>query len=361
MTLSEGANVLIKRKLGACLAGAVLLAAFTLTGCGGSGDGAAQDNQPADSEEMIHIVFCHNQPVGSPEDIGAQAMVEKLYDKLGDRVSIELYPAQQMYDMDTQIEKLQLGEIQLTMQPTAAVASVVDDIKVMDLPYLMPADETQIFDVLDGALGQEALDRLEQGNLKGLGFWYSGYKLFTTSGKEIHSPADFQGMTMRVLNSPVLKAQYENWGAQPVPTTYTELYGALQNGTVEGQENPVQTIVLNNYQDVQSQMVQAWHSPMHYVLMTNPDWFHSLPANVQEAIAEAEAYGREKAREAYAEQEAGYIEILENAEGVHYYELTPEEIDVFKAGVQPVYQSQTAGSQWQIDYVKRLQEAFAEE
>ncbi len=343
-----------KNKCGVHLVGSLLITMLALAGCGGE----MADSQPTDSEEVINIVFCHNQPVGSPEDIGAQAMVEKLYDELGDRVSIELYPAQQMYDMDTQIEKVQLGEIQLTMQPTAAIAPVVDDIKVMDLPYLMTENEKELFDVLDGDLGREALDRLEQGGLKGLGFWYGGHKLFTTNGAEIHTPADFQGMTMRVLNSPVLKAQYENWGAQTVPTTYTELYSALEDGVAEGQENPVQTIVLNNYQDVQSQMVQGYHGAMHYVLMTNLDWFNSLPEKVQNAIAEAEVYGRERARKAYAEQEADYLETLKSAEGVHYYELTPEEIDVFKASVQPVYDSQTAGSQWQSDYVKRLQDAF---
>lgn len=349
---------MIKRKLGIHLVIAMAAMILLLAGCSGGNEVA--DNQPVNGEEVIHIVFCHNQPVGSPEDTGAQAMVDYLYKKLGDRVHIELYPAQQMYDMDTQIEKLQLGEIQLTMQPTSEVTSVVEDLKVLDLPYLMPRQEKRIFDVLDGELGQEALDRLEQGGLKGLGFWYGGYKLFTTNGAEIHSPADFQGLTMRVLNSPVLKAQYESWGAQAISTSYSELYSALEDGVADGQENPVQTIVLNNYQEVQSQMVQGYHGVMHYVLMTNKDWFDGLPADVQEAILEAEAHGREKARKAYAEQEGDYIEILQSAEGVHYYELTPEEIAVFQASVQPVYESQTAGSQWQRDYVTRLQEAFAE-
>ena len=347
-----------KHKWSTRFVGVLLAVSMLLNGCGGA---SADESQQADTEETISIVFCHNQPVGSPEDVGAQAMVEKLKDKLGDRVSVELYPAQQMYDMDTQLEKLQLGEIHLTMQPTATVSQVVDDIKVMDLPYLMPVnDAKKIHEVLDGELGREALSRLEAGGFKGLGFWYGGYKLFTTNGPEIHSPADFQGLSMRVLNSPVLKAQYENWGAQPVPTTYTELYGALEEGLAEGQENPVQTIVLNNYQDVQSQMVQSYHGVMHYVLMTNAEWFNSLPENVQEAIMEAEEYGREKARKAYAAQESDYIETLKSAEGVHYYELTEEEISVFQKSVQPVYNSQTAGSQWQMDYVKRLQEAFAE-
>ena len=331
-----------------------LLILLVLSGCG-------SDSQPTQTEEMISIVFCHNQPVGSPEDVGAQAMVEKLKKELGDRVIVELYPAQQMYDMNTQIEKVQLGEIHLTLQPTAAVSQIAEDVKVLDLPYLMPIDnEKLICEVLDGELGQELMNRIGGNGVHGLGLWYGGYKLFTTNGPEIHSPADFQGLSMRILDSPVLAAQYENWGAEAVPATYSELYSVLEDGVAHGQENPVQTIALNRYQDVQSQMVQSYHGVMHYVLLTNAEWFSGLPEHVQEAVIEAEEYGRKEARKAYAKQEADYIAALESAEGVHYYELTPEEISVFQASVQPVYDSQTAGSQWQIDYVKRLQEAFAE-
>lgn len=347
-----------KHKWSTRLVGALLAVSILMTGCGGT---SADESRQADTEEAISIVFCHNQPVGSPEDVGAQAMVEKLKKELGDRVIVELYPAQQMYDMDTQIEKVQLGEIHLTLQPTAAVSQIAEDVKVLDLPYLMPVDnEKLIYEVLDGELGQELMSRISGNGVNGLGLWYGGYKLFTTNGPEIHSPADFQGLSMRILDSPVLAAQYENWGAEAVPATYSELYSVLEDGVAHGQENPVQTIALNRYQDVQSQMVQSYHGVMHYVLLTNAEWFNGLPENVQEAVIEAEEYGRKEARKAYAKQEADYIAALESAEGVHYYELTPEEISVFQASVQPVYDSQTAGSQWQIDYVKRLQEAFAE-
>lgn len=347
-----------KHKWSTRLAGALLAVSILMTGCGGT---SADESRQADTEEAISIVFCHNQPVGSPEDVGAQAMVEKLKKELGDRVIVELYPAQQMYDMNTQIEKVQLGEIHLTLQPTAAVSQIAEDVKVLDLPYLMPIDnEKLICEVLDGELGQELMNRIGGNGVHGLGLWYGGYKLFTTNGPEIHSPADFQGLSMRILDSPVLAAQYENWGAEAVPATYSELYSVLEDGVAHGQENPVQTIALNRYQDVQSQMVQSYHGVMHYVLLTNAEWFSCLPEHVQEAVIEAEEYGRKEARKAYAKQEADYIAALESAEGVHYYELTPEEISVFQASVQPVYDSQTAGSQWQIDYVKRLQEAFAE-
>ncbi len=349
-----------KRRLAAIFASTLLVAAVALTGCGGGGSDSNNQEQQANSDgEVINIVFSHNQPVGTPEDIGAEAMKAKLEELLGDRVNVELYPAQQLGDLRAQAEATQMGDINITMQPVSTVTSFVDDIKVIDFPYLLPADREQIFEVLDGELGREALDRLEPYGFKGLGFWFEGYKLFTTNGKEIHSPADFQGMKIRVMESSLLIAQYENWGATATPIAYAELYSALEQDTVDGEENPIQTIVSNNYQEVQSQIIQSYHGTMTYILMANLDWFNSLPEDVQEAIIEAEAYGREETRKAYAEQEQQYLDVVKNAEGVNYYELTPEEIEAFKATVQPVYDSQTAGSEWQADYVQRLQDAFA--
>ena len=358
-TFEKEREILKKRKLAAIFASTLLVAAVALTGCGGDKD-SQQASQPSEDGEKITIVFSHNQPVDSPEGVGAQAMVDKLYELLGeDRISVELYPAQQRGNLREQAEATQMGDINITMQPVSTVTPFVDDIKVIDFPYLLPADREKIFEVLDGDLGREALDRLEQGQFKGLGFWFEGYKLFTTKDKEIHSPADFQGMKIRIMESPLLKAQYENWGAIATPIAYNELYSALEQGTVDGEENPIQTIVLNNYHEVQGEIIQSYHGTMTYILMANLDWFNSLPEDVQEAIVEAEAYGREESRKAYAEKEQEYLDVVKNAEGVHYYELTDEEIEAFKAAVQPVYDSQTAGSEWQADFVQRLQDAFA--
>ena len=346
-----------KRRLAALFASTLLIAAVALTGCGGND---TQQQASTENTDKINIVFSHNQPVGSPEDIGAEAMKAKLVELLGeDRVNVELYPNSQKGSLREQAEATQLGDINITMQPVSTITPFVDDIKVIDFPYILPADREQIFEVLDGELGNEALARLEQVGFKGLGFWFEGYKLFTTKDKEIHSPADFQGMKIRVMESPLLVAQYENWGATATAIPYNELYSSLDQGTVDGQENPIQSIVLNNLQEVQGEIIQSYHGTMTYILMTNLEWFNGLPEDVQNAIVEAEKYGREESRKAYAEKESEYIETVKNAEGVHYYELTPEEIEVFQESVQPVYESQTAGSEWQADYVKRLQDAFA--
>ena len=307
--------------------------------------------------EPLLIRFSHNQPIGSPEDVGAQALKAKLEELAGDKVKVEVYPASQLGSLREQVESTQMGVIQLTLQPASVITPFVDDIKIIDFPYLLPADRNKVFQVLDGELGQEGLSPLSNAGFKGLGYWFAGYKLFTTKKNEIHTPADFKGLRIRVMDSPLLISQYTAWGATAVPIAYSELYNSLQQNVVDGQENPIQTIVLNNYQEVQGQIVQSYHGTMTYILMANKPWFDGLDAEMQGFIVEAEKFGRVASRENYAIQEKNYIETVKNA-NVHYYSLTDAEIAQFRDASQPVYTEHTT-TDWQKQYLKKLQDAFA--
>ncbi|MDR2174633.1 MAG: TRAP transporter substrate-binding protein [Synergistaceae bacterium] len=309
--------------------------------------------------EPLLIRFSHNQPVGSPEDTGAQALKTKLEELAGDKVKVEVYPASQLGSLREQVESTQMGVIQLTLQPASVITPFVDDIKIIDFPYLLPADRDRVFRVLDGELGQEGLAPLSKAGLKGLGYWFAGYKLFTTKKNEIHVPADFKGLRIRVMDSPLLISQYTAWGATAVPIAYSELYNSLQQNVVDGQENPIQTIVLNNYQEVQGQIIQSYHGTMTYILMSNKQWFDGLDAEMRGFIAEAEKFGRAACRENYAIQEKKYIETVRNAPNVHYYSLTDDEIAQFREASRPVY-AEHAVTDWQKQYLEKLREAFAE-
>lgn len=361
----------MKRVLAILMAGAVTLGVFA--GCGNSsggtsnggegagsatGDGEAAGTTAGSEGEKIKIIFSHNQPVGSPEDVGAQALKEKLEELAGNRVEVEIYPASQLGSLREQTELTQMGEIHLTLQPTSTVSPFVDDIKLVDFPYLLPKDREKVFTVLDGELGSELLAPLEGNGFKGLGYWFAGYKLFTTKNKEIHLPGDFQGMRMRVMESDLLISQYGAWGATGVPIAYAEVYNSLQSGVVDGQENPIQSIMLNNYQEVQKYIIQSYHGTMTYILMSNKDWFDGLDAQLQGYLIEAEEYGRKACRESYAVQEQEYLDTLRASESNIYYELTDEEIAAFREASLPVYE-ENAKTDWQKEHLQKLQEAFA--
>ncbi|WP_283152604.1 TRAP transporter substrate-binding protein [Guptibacillus hwajinpoensis] len=310
-----------------------------LAACGSNESSSSVDANDANEEnyDPITITFSHNQPVDSPEHKGAEKFKELVEEKTDGQVTVELFPSLQLGGLREQVEGTQIGEIDITMQPTAVVSPFVDDIKAVDLPYLWPADREQMYEVLDSEVGSELLSTLDQGGFKGLGFWPGGYKLFTTNGIEIHKPSDFKGVAMRTMESPILLAQYQEWGGNPIPVPYSELYNALQQGVVDGQENPLQTIYLNNYHEVQDTIIESYHGGMTYALMANKSWFEGLPSSVQDIITESEEEARNTAREALADTEDEYREKIKEA-GVNFYELTPEEIEVFREASIPVHE-----------------------
>lgn len=340
----------------------MLVLTLVLTACGGdtkapSDDTSKESPEPStDSGEEIVIKFSHNQPIASPEHAGAEKFKEVAEAKGDGKIKVELYPAGQMGSLREQVEGVQIGTIDISMQPSAVITPFVDDIKVADLPYLWPSDREAIYEVLDGEMGRELLDRLEDSGFHGLGYWFGGYKLFTTKDKEIHAPSDFEGVKMRVMESPLLLSQYQAWGGTPVALPYAELYNGLQQGIVDGQENPLQTIYLNNYHEVQNQIIQSYHGGMMYVMISNKNWFDGLSEDIQNIIIEAEEEGRIEARKVLLETENEYIENIK-ASGVNYYELTPEEIEEFTKASRPVHEEHY-NKEWQKDYINRLYDAI---
>ncbi|MBG0763858.1 MAG: TRAP transporter substrate-binding protein [Tissierellales bacterium] len=347
-----------KRKLSLVL---VLLISLSMILAGCSSNQEAPENEVGENEsveEEILIKFSHNQPTSSPEHAGALKFKEVAEAESNGKVKVDIYPASQLGSLREQVEGVQMGTINISMQPSAVISPFVDDIKVCDLPYLWPNDREVIYEVLDGEMGTELLGRLEQGGFHGLGYWFGGYKLFTTKDTEIHQPSDFEGLKMRVMEAPILISQYEAWGGNPVPLPYAELYNGLQQGIVDGQENPLQTVYLNNFHEVQNQIIEGYHGTMMYVMIANQEWFDGLSEEIQTIVENAEQAGREEARKSLLETENEYRQNIIDS-GVNYYELTDTEIEKFVEASRPVHEEHYDG-EWQKDYINRLYEALEE-
>lgn len=315
----------------------------------------ADEATVADGEQII-IKFSHNQPTASPEHAGAEKFKEIAESKSNGRIKVELYPAGQMGSLREQVEATQIGTINISLQPSAVISPFAEDIKICDLPYLWPSDREATYEILDGEMGRELLTRLEPAGFHGLGYWFGGYKLITTKNTEIHKPEDFTGLKIRVMEAPILLSQFKAWNANPIPLPYSELYNGLQQGIVDGQENPLQSIYLNNFHEVQDVIVESYHGVMMYVTIANKAWFDGLPEDLKAIVVEAEAAGREEARKVLEATEDEYRTNIKES-GVNYYELTPEEIESFTQASRVVHEEH-ATSDWQKDYLERLYKAI---
>ena len=315
--------------------------------------------------EPLEIIISHNQNVNTPEDIAAHAMQSKLQELLGQQGTVKVYADYQMGSAREQIEAMQLGRIHITIQSASIAASFVDDMKVFLLPYLFSSNIDDVKTILDSSLEKEALERIDMventTGVSGLGLWFGGYKLFTFHGedyKNIHSPADFQGLQIAVPDNALLEAQYQHWGAETVIADSAALYSTLVQGIADGSEATLSQIAGNYLYETQQNIVQAYHSPEIYVVLANTAWFTALPLEIQTAVLEAERYGKEKLYDALTAQEPIYLETISQTKGLRYDVLDDKERAAFRASVQTLYVEQLAGSAWQIEYVERIKEYF---
>lgn len=311
----------------------VVLALSFLTACSGNKKVVAEG--PKDLPSMT-IKLSHNQPATSPEHIGSEAFKKKVEELSNGKIKVEIYPALQLGSMREQAEAVQMGSHQITIQPISVLTPFVEELQIVDFPFLWPSTE-KMYKVLDGEGGSKLLSKTEQKGFKGFGFWSSGFKQFTTRGKEIHKPSDFQGVKMRVMPSPLLIAQYKAWGANPVPIEYSELYNALQQKIVDGQENPIQTIAMNKYYEVQDTMIMSNHGYLAYVFVANKAWFEGLPNEYKEIVTKAEKEAREAERKAAADKESQYLEEIKKSK-IKIYSLTDEERKAFAEASKSVHE-----------------------
>lgn len=263
---------------------------------------------------------------------------------------VQIYPAQQLGGLRDQVEGTALGTIELTQQTPPTVSLFVPKAMVLDFPFLWPNEEA-MWKVLDGPLGQELLQSLEAKGLKGVDFWSSGFKNFTSGRKPIRTPDDFKGMKIRVIPSPLLSAQYEAWGASPTPVDFKELYTALQQGLVDGQENPAGTIVDVKLYEVQKYMTESRHGFLHYIMMFNKKWFDAQPKPNQEILIQAVKEAGRWERKAMLDRDADATRRIKEA-GVEVTALTPQAREQFRQLSLKVHEK--FADRVDKDYLRRL-------
>ncbi len=312
----------------------LIIAIVALAGCSGGGKPAENGSGDPDGGETIDIIVSHNHPENSPEHEGIAAFKEIVEEKTNGAVNVKIYTNLQLGSMREQTEATQVGTIQITQQPTAVMSTFVPAYELVDFPYLWPDADTAL-EVLNGKVGELISAEAEKEGFVNLGWMLAGFKKFTAT-KPIHSPADLVGMRMRVMPAPLLNAQMEAWGAKPTPIEFGELYNALQQRIVDGQENPIKTIYLSRYFEVQDYLTMSDHGLLAYACVANKDWFESLPADIQTAIKEAMVEACIVERDALFRVESDMLEEIRDY-GTEIIEPTPEAIEEFRELVLPVH------------------------
>lgn len=238
-------------------------------------------------------------------------------------LEIVLYHKNVLGDDRVVVESTRLGDIDIVASSSSPLASSYPDFYLFDAPYLFLGLE-QANSTLDGSIGQKILDDLSSINLKGLAFWENGFRNLTGSKKVIQVPDDLKGMKLRTMDNEVHLAAWKALGANPTPMAFSELFTALQQGTIDGQENPFIGVASAKLQEVQKYMTVTEHVYTPWVLMMNLKKFDSLTESQQAAILkaarESTIYGREVSKKMDQELREEFIK-----QGVKITELTPSQ------------------------------------
>jgi TRAP-type transport system periplasmic protein len=219
------------------------------------------------------------------------------------------------------IEGLQLGTLDLTMTSTGPVPNFVPDVAILDIPFLF-RDYGQARAVLDGPIGQDMLKKFDAKGITALAWGENGFRHMTNSKHPVNGPDDLKGLKMRTMENPVHIQAYKAFGIIPTPMAFTEVFTALQQGTVDGQENPVSVITAAKFDQVQKYMTLTGHvySPA-LILMSKAQYDKLSPADKQafgEAAKEAVKVNRaridEDEKRAVADLRAKGMIIVENVD-----------------------------------------------
>jgi tripartite ATP-independent transporter DctP family solute receptor len=201
------------------------------------------------------------------------------------RIIVEHFPNGQLgADKDIQ-EGVKLGTIESGLS-SSPVVSLNDYMKLLDAPYLFVSRE-HVAKALDGELGQRIAKPLEDAGIKHLGYWENGFRHITNNKRPINKPEDLAGIKLRVPESPVRMGTFKAYGANPVAMPFTELFGALQQGIVDGQENPLATISQASLHEVQKYLSLTGHVYSAVHLLMNKKLFDSLAPDLQKVLVDS--------------------------------------------------------------------------
>ena len=303
------------------------------------------------ADKTYTIRIGHSDTTTNLIHVSLEHFAQAVEEKTTGQCKVEIYAAEQLGSNAEMSEMLEMGSLDAMMMPSGQQASYCPKFTALSLPFLF-SDYEHVYRVLDGELGQELLEGIEDHNMIQIAYWENGLRQFSNSVRPIEKPEDLNGLKFRTPEDAMTIAIFAAYGASASPFAFSELYLALQQGTFDGQENPVANIYANNFQDVQKYLTMVNYQYQPKDMIFSLTTWNKLPTEIQEVITEcAKEFGAEH-RKAIVDNEASMLAELEAAGmEVGYPDTAP-----FIEQAQSVYADFYANNDWAEDLVARINE-----
>lgn len=280
--------------------------------------------------KFAHVTNADKHPKG----IAAALFASRVNEEMNGKACVEVFPNSSLYDDDKVLEAMLLGDVQMAAPSLSKFETFTKKFRLFDLPFVF-ADIGAVDRYQQSEDGQALMGSMKRKGLLGLAFWHSGMKQLSAK-KPLLTPADAKGLKFRIQPSDVLQAQFEAIGANPQKMAFSEVYGALQTGVVDGQENTWSNIYGQKFFEVQDGITETNHGVLDYLVVVGADWWAGLPEDVR---AQLETIMHEVS----VERNAAVSEVEEKAKeaiigtGAVVRTLTPEQRKAWAEAMRPVW------------------------
>lgn len=305
---------------------------FTLAACGGGGGSTTEYT----AENPLVIKFAYVNATEDAAHIAAEKFKAAIEEKSGGAVQVQLYPNGELGGDVAVLESVLLDDVQMTAPACSALTAYDEKLGLIELPFLFESYES-MEEALAGDLGDLYREWYAEAGFELLGFQFDGTRCVSNNKKPIESLADFSGLKLRAMENPIHIKTFELLGASPIPLSYTDIYTGLQQGTIDGQDNPPALTYASKFYEV-----QKYYSKTNIVISNPPilmakSVFDAYPEDIQTMIKEAaqeHLVDFQRAENMAMEQE--FFELIADG-GTAVNDVSDEAIAEFKEALQPLY------------------------
>ena len=349
-----------KKVMSALLAGAML---FALAACGnnssngGNGGNTSGGNNGGGNSGAVIELRMGNVTSSSAKDAVTEVFIPKVEEYSNGTIKITHFPDNQLGNDEQSFAMAQTGECDIAVGSTSSVATTYNDLYLYDIPYMF-LNKQEVYEVgFNGEAGKAILDGFSGYGLKGLAFWENGFRNVTTNNKDIAAVTDLNGLKIRTMANEIHLEAWKAMGANPTPMAFGELFTAMQQGTVDGQENPLGIITGNKFEEIEKFCTLTEHVYTPYYVVMNLEKWNSLTAEQQDALTRAMEETTQRQYELSQKYEDEAVGVMEAA-GCKVRTLTDEEKLSFKEAADKANSLEAAKK---IMYKPELADQMSEE
>lgn len=303
----------------------------------------------------IIVKYGHVGPPIHPQHHGALAFAKYVTEKTKGEIEVQVFPLGQLGGERSMTEQVQAGTLHMTAVTSGVLANFVPEVGIIELPFVYP-DRKTAYRVLDDKEVQQRLAKYcEPKGFVFIGYTENEFRDITNSKRPIRKPEDLSGLKIRVIEGPMFIDTFKTLGANPTPLPFPEIYNALQQKVIDGQDNPLYTSVLMKFTEVNKFATVTNHILTECPVVVNVKFWKSLTPEQQKIFREAAEVQIRTNREGNAKGSADAIEKAK-AQKVDVYVLTAKDREVFRKAVQPVYDKYKGiyGHEWYDFFMKKI-------